>query len=253
VDIVDLTSEEGASSGQEQSTSNTRRQNEPGAASRAPRFPNDIINPGLPFGMSHTPGFRSAGSSLHDVPTPQPTVRSTSNTGTSTNALENDGFEIVGQRQVPLSQHLAQSLHQHSVRLGGSNFAGTYAALQPIHHMNPESGGPMGNFLRSMAQRLGPLTGMSSFMIPTMDYTTVSFSLGYPNNSSDPVTESTPATRYESPNPAPPGFTFTPNEKDTYVCPNCDNELLTGESDLERQVWVVKACGHVSLLHTSPS
>ena len=50
---------------------------------------------------------------------------------------------------------------------------------------------------------------------------------------------------YEAP-PAPQhGFTRSPKEEDTLVCPHCDDELGVGDEEVKRQVWVVKACGHV--------
>jgi len=50
---------------------------------------------------------------------------------------------------------------------------------------------------------------------------------------------------YAPPRPARPGYTRTPKEDDVVVCPNCDDELGTGDSDLKRQVWFIKKCGHV--------
>ncbi|KAI9813564.1 MAG: hypothetical protein M1826_002477 [Phylliscum demangeonii] len=48
-----------------------------------------------------------------------------------------------------------------------------------------------------------------------------------------------------SPDPARAGYTRTPTEQDMVVCPNCGDELTTGETEGKRQVWFVKACGHV--------
>ena len=56
-----------------------------------------------------------------------------------------------------------------------------------------------------------------------------------------------PAPTYDPPPPARKGFTRSPREEDTAVCPNCDDELGTGEDEMKRQVWVVKSCGHVRL------
>ncbi len=53
---------------------------------------------------------------------------------------------------------------------------------------------------------------------------------------------------YDAPPPAQDGFTRSPQEEDLLVCPNCDDELGVGENDLKRQVWVVKACGHVRFI-----
>ena len=53
---------------------------------------------------------------------------------------------------------------------------------------------------------------------------------------------------YEAPPPAQKGYTRSPHEDDILVCPNCDDELGTGKDDLKRQVWIVKACGHVRII-----
>lgn len=53
---------------------------------------------------------------------------------------------------------------------------------------------------------------------------------------------------YDPPAPAEEGFTRTPNENDMLVCPNCDDELGLGVDEVKRQVWVVKACGHVCVI-----
>lgn len=58
---------------------------------------------------------------------------------------------------------------------------------------------------------------------------------------------------YDPPSPAKVGFTRSPNEDDTLVCPHCDDELGVGDNDVKRQVWVVKACGHVCFLHHTAS
>ena len=50
---------------------------------------------------------------------------------------------------------------------------------------------------------------------------------------------------YDPPAAAQEGFTRTPKEDDVLVCPNCDDELGLGDDEVKRQVWVVKACGHV--------
>ncbi|KAL8661180.1 MAG: hypothetical protein Q9202_005838 [Teloschistes flavicans] len=50
---------------------------------------------------------------------------------------------------------------------------------------------------------------------------------------------------YDKPPPARPGHTRSPKEEDVLVCPNCEEELGTGDNEDKRQVWVIKACGHV--------
>lgn len=81
------------------------------------------------------------------------------------------------------------------------------------------------------------------FQIPNvMDFQTVGFDLEYPDRQ-PPVAPRLPT--YEAPEPARLGFKRSPKNGDVLVCPICDDELGAGESDTKRQVWVVKACGHV--------
>lgn len=71
-----------------------------------------------------------------------------------------------------------------------------------------------------------------------MNYGAAAFDLGLER-------ETTPT--YEAPPKAPSGFTRSPEEGDALACPNCDAELCAGpEGDEKRQVWVIRACGHVS-------
>ncbi|KAL8694471.1 MAG: hypothetical protein Q9218_000884 [Villophora microphyllina] len=54
-----------------------------------------------------------------------------------------------------------------------------------------------------------------------------------------------PLPTYDTPSPARQGYTRSPKEHDALICPNCEEELGMGNSEDKRQVWVVKACGHV--------
>lgn len=56
---------------------------------------------------------------------------------------------------------------------------------------------------------------------------------------------------YDPPAAAQEGYTRTPKEDDVLVCPNCDDELGLGDDEVKRQVWVVKACGHVCFIYSS--
>ena len=56
---------------------------------------------------------------------------------------------------------------------------------------------------------------------------------------------------YDPPAAAQEGYTRTPKEDDVVVCPNCDDELGLGDDEVKRQVWVVKACGHVCPIYSS--
>lgn len=87
---------------------------------------------------------------------------------------------------------------------------------------------------------------------PLMDYGHAAFDLGVaaefelaqieqqnPARAS-PAREALPTAR--------PGFTRSAAEEDLCVCPNCEDELCTGEDEIKRQIFVVKACGHVGVL-----
>ncbi|RHZ66478.1 putative RING finger domain protein [Aspergillus thermomutatus] len=55
---------------------------------------------------------------------------------------------------------------------------------------------------------------------------------------------------YKPPSPPPDGFTRSAGEDDLVVCPNCDEELGTGD-DIKHQIWVAKPCGHVRVTFLS--
>lgn len=71
-----------------------------------------------------------------------------------------------------------------------------------------------------------------------MDYGMVAFDLGLGARPTTPP--------YEAPKEPGTGFTRSPAEDEEVVCPNCGDELAVGKDELKQQVWVVKACGHVS-------
>ncbi|EAW13202.1 putative RING finger domain protein [Aspergillus clavatus NRRL 1] len=68
------------------------------------------------------------------------------------------------------------------------------------------------------------------------------FTVEYPR--SGPTSERARQDSYKPPSPAPEGFTRTAGEDDVVVCPNCDEELGTGD-ERKQQIWVSKPCGHV--------
>ncbi|KAF2838073.1 hypothetical protein M501DRAFT_1017105 [Patellaria atrata CBS 101060] len=74
---------------------------------------------------------------------------------------------------------------------------------------------------------------------PNLDMTLVGFDMGLRSPSPPPL------HTYDTPSAAPDGFTRSPEETDVLICPNCSDELCTGDSDLKKQVWISKTCGHV--------
>ncbi|KAL4802156.1 hypothetical protein BDV18DRAFT_147609 [Aspergillus unguis] len=66
--------------------------------------------------------------------------------------------------------------------------------------------------------------------------------MGLPNR--EPTERERPRAAYKPPSPAPEGFTRTVAEEDVVTCPNCDEELGTGDEQKE-QIYAAKPCGHV--------
>lgn len=73
----------------------------------------------------------------------------------------------------------------------------------------------------------------------------INLDVEYPRSTSTPV-HVRPENTYKPPSPLPEGFTRSIGEDDVVVCPNCDEELGTGD-EIKQQVFVVKNCGHVRL------
>ena len=83
------------------------------------------------------------------------------------------------------------------------------------------------------------------FDLPNMlDVQAIGFDLDQPHRHAQPPPR---LPTYEAPASPQPGFTRSPKEDDLLVCPNCEAELGAGEEEGKRQVWVVKACGHVRI------
>ena len=72
-----------------------------------------------------------------------------------------------------------------------------------------------------------------------LDFSAQGFSMG------DGARPEPPPPIYDPPSTPRIGFTRSPREEDTLVCPNCEEELGVGEDESKRQVWVIKSCGHV--------
>jgi hypothetical protein len=86
------------------------------------------------------------------------------------------------------------------------------------------------------------------FAAPELNFAAVGFDLGFERERPDP-----PAPTYKKPDAASEGFTRSPEEDEVLICPNCTDELCSGTTDLKKQVWIVKGCGHVSFHEVSAS
>ena len=214
-------------------------------------FPSANANLGLPTGANRPPRYAR---DIIDVDEREDEAVS----------LRDDSPEIQFLTSRPRSRSLSTTRHVHAQRRPGRTPAPTSPARRPHvvatlrppiterrhnnhhHHHVPHTIGA-----QLFDGRFGPLARISDdammawegmFEPPgNLDFDAVAFNY---ENPSRPQQQPRLPT-YEPPSPPAPGFTRSPDEDDTLVCPNCDDELGVGESELKRQVWVVKACGHV--------
>ena len=75
-----------------------------------------------------------------------------------------------------------------------------------------------------------------------MDYGMTGFDMGIQDGNRPPTPKYSPPPEPEK------GFTRSPDEDEVVVCPNCGDELAVGVEEAKQEVWVVKGCGHVSLI-----
>lgn len=120
----------------------------------------------------------------------------------------------------------------------GGGFFGALPNLRRAieRNMVPEVRG--GRILPPRIPRRRPDLQVVEFNAPDLDFDVVGFDMGLPR-------QRTATPTYKAPEAAPEGFTRSPAEDDVLVCPNCGDELCVGDSDLKKQVWILKACGHV--------
>lgn len=78
-----------------------------------------------------------------------------------------------------------------------------------------------------------------------LNFYTQGFAMGPGGQAGGNVRARPPPPTYDAPSPPRAGYTRTPREEDILLCPNCEQELGIGDTDLKKQVWVIKKCGHV--------
>lgn len=99
--------------------------------------------------------------------------------------------------------------------------------------------------------RYGPMHGPEVIIadeppLPGFDPPNINYELvGFQNQ---PSVNHGSSVKPPTPPPAREGFTRSLNEQQVLVCPNCDDELGSGETDEKRSVWFVRGCGHVGCL-----
>ena len=159
-------------------------------------------------------------------------------------------------QNIPLLQttaSIANSLRQLAgYHIDGLNSGSSHSQNGSRLRSNPPSVGPQSNGPRSLTSARGPAMGFNfsfgTFVSPDLDFGTVGFDMGL---SDDAAQSATAVRRPLPPLPPPPGFTRTPNPDEVYICPNCDRELCTGDTDIQKQIWIIRGCGHVRSIVTN--
>ncbi|KAH7113794.1 hypothetical protein B0J11DRAFT_585001 [Dendryphion nanum] len=237
--VIDLTNDDTWPS-----TSNSRRPNP--LPQRAPRFPRNIMDTqqeiiDLDDEEEDEMGGGGAGASRPVAPSDSPEIEFVSSRRIPPRLRNSDDdLEITGSAPVPEER-------RRTPRDSLENFVGMIR--QDIMAEN--------NLLPHLRARIMAVTRMPHtapvrtprqpgsragvFVAPVMEYDLVGFNMGLEGNQPPPPTPPT----YNAPEAAHEGFTRTVKEEDTLVCPNCGDELCTGTSDIKKQVWIIKGCGHV--------
>ncbi|KAF2004222.1 hypothetical protein P154DRAFT_51431 [Amniculicola lignicola CBS 123094] len=219
--VIDLTADDAGPS----ASSNSRpSQYRPTArAQRGPRHPRDIINidedDSLPP-PPDSPEIEFISSRRLDPPTrrdpPSFTIPDE----------EDAGFEITGVQAVPEERRRRGQFEEMMGMLG---VRGNFEGRPPVPP-------PRGQRHRSQRGHGHVHVG---FIPPDLNFDMVGFDMVV-----NPPAPAPPPPTYDAPVAAPEGFTRSPVEDDVLVCPNCGDELCTGDTDQKKQVWIVKGCGH---------
>lgn len=216
---------------------------------RPPRFDREIIDLDdedslRPAAPAESPEVQFVSSRTLETPRLDPPRYHNGNLG----GHDDDDLEIVDSRTVP--RHPEQERLEQVMAIAGilefedfprGQFLHLRQRIQRAVNARPPVAPPRGG----RAARRGQGQGQGHIHVgfhapPMMDFEMVGFDLGLGGGRPPP-----PPT-YDAPQPAPEGFTRSPTEDVSYICPNCEDELCMGDVDIKRQVWIVKSCGHVS-------
>jgi len=233
VEIVDLTHSDDA---EPAPAANSTHTSPFGQARRGPRFDRDIIDLSAespPEPSSHSqidPNINRSPEvefvSARRLPTPPPRPPSVSFTVMDLTEDDSDGNEIEFVGETFVIQDNESGPPSMSGIIQAAFGVVRQAALQGHLHRQPGT--------------LESAHGTSWFATPRFNVTRVNFNFG-------PDMSESPGPTYRAPPPAPDGFTRSGQEGDILVCPNCERELCSGDTEVKRQVWIIKGCGHVSL------
>ena len=97
------------------------------------------------------------------------------------------------------------------------------------------------------AQAINANTGLAAG--PRDDFAELHFDYqqpAFPMDNRESETPQVTSEPYKPPPSAKQGFTRNVEEDEILVCPECGDELASGEGEVKQQVWIIKQCGHVS-------
>jgi len=158
-----------------------------------------------------------------------------------------DGLPQQNTTLLRTASSMANSLRQLAgYRTDHLNHSSSRSSNGPPPLSNPPSLGPLSSLPRGFASATGRAVainmGINAFISPELDFGSVGFDMGL----DEPSHDNAAVRRIPPPPSPPPGFTRTPKPDEVYICPNCDRELCTGDTDIQKQIWIIRACGHVS-------
>ena len=198
-DVIDLTSDDNVSSF---SSSGFL-----GNASRGPRFANDIIDISEDNSDEGSPEVQFLSS--RRLPTPP--------SRTLYPPATDQDLEITGSNVLNLPPMLP------TIALP----MGTRSSNTPMSYHS--------SVMQAAQQLLHQTSSAMGFVSPALNYTMTAFSYGGVASSSDRQETASPV-QHKAPSAPPEGFTRSPEEGDVVVCPNCGDELCSGETDVKKQV-----------------
>ncbi|KAF2269189.1 hypothetical protein CC78DRAFT_529425 [Lojkania enalia] len=238
-DVIDLTAEDTGPSGPPLPSNRPQR---------PPRFGREIID----VDEDEPPSAAAPGSpeiqfiSARRIDPPR---RPTHSPSVQLGPLSDD-IEIVSVHNVPAERRRREHQHHnHGYRPGRFELLGMFEGEGRLAHLRdqitrmaqnrPEPVAPPRTGGAAAARRMRGHVHVG-FITPEMDFEMVGFDLGM-----GPPAPPQPPPTYNAPEAALEGYTRSPGEDDVLVCPNCGDELCTGDSDAKKQVWIVRQCGHV--------
>ena len=203
--------------------------------SRGPRYNRNIVNPEPEESTRPTVDLRDSSPEVQFIrerPLPMP-----------------QGDRNPGRHRAPPRQPDAPLENLNQPGRGGSIFPTITGAIASRLGPLDITRGFIGRRIFGTPDQLVAIDGMD-----VRDYNGIDMGVNMRGFNLDNPSRPVPQPRlptYEPPPPAREGFTRDLNEDDELICPKCDDELGVGDNDTKRQVWVIKACGHVRAIFSS--